>query len=54
MYQLSSKGLWTDIYFQTAELAGDLTAIPDACYQPSADGCHTSCSAVRKGSLKSS
>lgn len=49
MYQLSSIRLWTDIYFQTAELVGDLTAIPDACYQSSADGTCTPCSANRKG-----
>lgn len=54
MYQLSATGLRTDINFQTAELVGGLTAIPDACYQPSADGSRTRCSAVRKGGPRSS
>ena len=54
MYQLSSIRLQTDIYFQTAELTGDLAAIPDACYQPSADGTCTPCSAIRKGEPRSS
>lgn len=42
------------IYCQTAELAGNFTAIPDACYQSSADGIFIPCSALRKGCPRSS
>lgn len=54
IYQLSSIRLRTDIYFQTAELLGDLAAIPDACYQTSAAGTCTTCSAIRKAGPRSS
>lgn len=54
MYQLSAVRLRTDISFQTAELPGDITTIPDACYQSSADGACTLCSAIKKGGLRSS
>lgn len=42
------------IYFQTAELVGNFTTIPDACYQSSADGIFIPCSVLRKGYPRSS
>lgn len=42
------------ILFQTAELAGNFTAIPDAFYQSCADGTYIPCSAFRKACPRSS